>query len=108
MPRERSDWLGEHKDSHRELTVPKLLEKAMAMGKAVVSTPAGVNGIPVVNGENAVIEAEAQAFAAAIESLSRNAPKRADLERSARRFALQFDWKEVGIRQSTLYRKLTG
>jgi hypothetical protein len=33
LPRELSDWLVEYKDSHRELTVPKLLEKAVEMGK---------------------------------------------------------------------------
>jgi transposase InsO family protein len=33
LPRELSDWLVEYKDSHRELTVPKLLEKAEEMGK---------------------------------------------------------------------------
>ena len=29
LPRDLSDWLVEYKDSHRELTVPKLLEKAV-------------------------------------------------------------------------------
>lgn len=33
LPRDLSDWLVEYKDSHRELTVPKLLEKAVELGK---------------------------------------------------------------------------
>jgi transposase InsO family protein len=38
LPRELCDWLVEHKDEHRELTVPKLIEKALELGKVPEGT----------------------------------------------------------------------
>ncbi len=53
----------------------KILE-AMAAGKAVVTTTIGAEGIDVTDGVNAIVADDADAFAAAIESLLRD-PERA-------------------------------
>lgn len=83
----------------------KVLE-AMAMAKVVVSTPAGVNGIPVEHGKNAVVAEDPRDLALEIESLSRNADRRRCIGANARAFALRFDWKEVGKEQARVYRDL--
>src|SRR4029077_19259068 len=49
----------------------KILE-AMAMGKAIVSTPAGVNGLDLTAGEDFVLVKKAGEIAQAIESLLEN------------------------------------
>ncbi|HTM49809.1 MAG TPA: glycosyltransferase [Bryobacteraceae bacterium] len=86
----------------------KILE-AMAMGKAIVSTPAGVNGLELENGKDVVIAGSAPAMAAAIRALIENPPRRQALERNARRKAEQrFDWNEIARRQSRLWNLIRG
>jgi GT2 family glycosyltransferase/glycosyltransferase involved in cell wall biosynthesis len=73
----------------------KVLE-AMAMGRVVVSTPAGVNGLDVTPGEDVIVEASGEALAAAINALSGDPDRRYDIERRARTTALRFDWAVIG------------
>jgi GT2 family glycosyltransferase len=83
----------------------KILE-AMAMGKAVVSTPAGVNGLDLTPGEDFVLAKDASEMAVEIEDLLRNQGKRRRLEAAARRrVERDFDWDVIARRQAELYRK---
>ena len=84
----------------------KIME-AMAMGKAIVSTPGGVNGLDVRPGEDLVVAATAQEFAAAIVRLSQDAGERKRLELAARRTAEQkYGWDAIALRQAELYESL--
>jgi glycosyltransferase involved in cell wall biosynthesis len=83
----------------------KVLE-AMAMGRAVVSTPAGINGLDLENGKDVIVTATAQEMAGAIEELSNHPERRREIERNARETALAYDWCEIGASQSALYDQL--
>jgi GT2 family glycosyltransferase/glycosyltransferase involved in cell wall biosynthesis len=83
----------------------KVLE-AMAMGRAVVSTPAGINGLDLENGKDVIVTASAQEMAAAIEELSHHPERRREIERNARNAALAYDWREIGAHQCALYDQL--
>ena len=70
--------------------------EAMAMGKAVVSTTVGAEGLPVVAGEHALIADEPQAFADAVLTLLRDTTARRRMESSARSLVVQnYDWSAV-------------
>ena len=83
----------------------KVLE-AMAMGKVVVSTPAGVNGLDLRHGEDVIVAADAQTMAREIALLSRDAQRREAISRRARERALEFDWQGIARKQNDLYRQL--
>lgn len=80
----------------------KVLE-AMAMGRVVVTTAAGMNGLDLSPGEDVVLVDGAAEMATAIGQLSDDAERRHEMERRARRTALRFDWKEIGKDQAALY-----
>jgi sugar transferase (PEP-CTERM/EpsH1 system associated) len=70
--------------------------EAMSMGKAVVSTTVGAEGLPVVDGRDAIIADEPRAFATAVLSLLRDAKRRHAIERAARSLVVeQYDWSAV-------------
>ena len=76
----------------------------MAMGKAVISTPAGVNGLDLTPGRDFVLVQTAKEMAAAIESLLADDARRAEIERAARiRVERDFSWDHIARRQSELY-----
>jgi glycosyltransferase involved in cell wall biosynthesis len=81
----------------------KILE-AMAMGKAIVSTTAGINGLDLVSGRELIVADGAEAFAAAIRRLLRD---RAGIETAAREAALRFDWRAMGREQERVYESLS-
>jgi glycosyltransferase involved in cell wall biosynthesis len=84
----------------------KVLE-AMAMGKAVVSTPAGVNGLDLTPGEDFVLVRTAQEMADAIEKLLTQPAGRAHIEAAARaRVERDYSWDSIARAQSALYREL--
>jgi GT2 family glycosyltransferase/glycosyltransferase involved in cell wall biosynthesis len=84
----------------------KVLE-AMAMGKAVVSTPAGVNGLDLIPGEDFVLVHTAREMAAAIENLLAAPAERARIETAARaRVERDYSWDTIARAQSALYREL--
>jgi sugar transferase (PEP-CTERM/EpsH1 system associated) len=71
--------------------------EAMSMGKAVVSTTVGAEGLPVVGGTHALIADEPRAFADAVVSLLRDTTRRTALERAARSLVVDhYDWSAVG------------
>jgi glycosyltransferase involved in cell wall biosynthesis len=84
----------------------KIIE-AMAMGKAVVSTPGGVNGLDVQPGGDVVVADTAQAFADAIVRLTHDTGERKKLELRARRTAEQkYSWDSIAKLQANLYESL--
>jgi sugar transferase (PEP-CTERM/EpsH1 system associated) len=71
--------------------------EAMAMGKAIVSTTIGAEGLPIESGKNIVLADEAEAFAAQIINLLRNSAKRYDLGCAARQLVEErYSWNSVG------------
>ena len=85
----------------------KILE-AMAMGKAIVSTPAGVNGLDVTPGEEFVLVRDDIEMAHAIAWLLAEPSERRRLEAAARRRAEQYGWERIAQAQAELYRDLCG
>jgi len=70
--------------------------EAMAMGKAVVSTTVGAEGLPVTDGEHVLLADTAPAFAGAIVSLVRDGQQRRALEDAGRALVVQrYDWSAV-------------
>jgi glycosyltransferase involved in cell wall biosynthesis len=79
----------------------KVLE-AMAMGKAVVSTPAGVNGLDLSPGTDIVVTED---MAAAITELLDNPARRRAIEVAARHTVERdFGWDPIARKQAELYR----
>ena len=86
----------------------KILE-AMAMGKAIVSTSAGVHGLDLEPGRDVVVAATAEEFAAAVRSLLLDPERRRTLERQARATVERlYGWDAIARRQAELYRDLLG
>ena len=70
--------------------------EAMAMGKAVVSTVIGAEGLPVTSDEQLVLADGPVEFARSVLDLLRNRDRRRRLERAARALVLdRFDWSVV-------------
>jgi GT2 family glycosyltransferase/glycosyltransferase involved in cell wall biosynthesis len=83
----------------------KVLE-AMAMGRAVVSTPAGINGLDLRHGIDVLVTRSPAEMAEKIEWLSGDAGARKKIERAARQTALLYDWREIARHQLDLYAQL--
>jgi sugar transferase (PEP-CTERM/EpsH1 system associated) len=67
--------------------------EAMAMGKAVVSTTIGAEGLPVTDGHHLLIADSPAAFAARTLDVLRNLPQRRRLEESSRALVVaRYDW----------------
>jgi GT2 family glycosyltransferase len=83
----------------------KVLE-AMAMGRAIVSTPAGVNGLEVSPGRDVIVTESAAEMAEKIIALSADPAARKSIESRARETALRYDWREIARAQASLYETL--
>jgi glycosyltransferase involved in cell wall biosynthesis len=84
----------------------KILE-AMAMGKAIVSTPAGIHGLELAAGSDVIVTANAGEMATAIQQLLGDPARRLEIERRARRTAEHdFGWDAIARRQERLFRDL--
>ncbi|MBY0507322.1 MAG: glycosyltransferase family 4 protein [Bryobacteraceae bacterium] len=82
----------------------KVLE-AMAMERAVVSTPSGAGGLGLVDGESIVLGATPQEFALGILRLLENDAERHAIARAGRRIAQEsFGWQALGERQAALWK----
>lgn len=68
--------------------------EAMAMGKALVSTSIGAEGLSFQNGRDLLLADDASSFTEAI-LLLRDAPVRRKFEQAAVQLAAQFDWSVV-------------
>jgi GT2 family glycosyltransferase/glycosyltransferase involved in cell wall biosynthesis len=83
----------------------KILE-AMAMGKAVIGTSAGVNGLGLTPGSDFLLAHGAEEMAAHIESVFADPAARRLIEAAARRrVERDFGWDAIARRQSALYRE---
>lgn len=70
--------------------------EAMSMGKAVVTTTIGAEGLPVTSGTHTLVVDEPRTFADAIVSLLRDTSRRQALERAARSLVMEhYDWSAV-------------
>jgi glycosyltransferase involved in cell wall biosynthesis len=70
--------------------------EAMAMGKAIVSTAVGAEGLPVTDGRDVLIADEPRAFASAVVALLRDVDRRRALEQAARALVVErYDWSAV-------------
>jgi glycosyltransferase involved in cell wall biosynthesis len=68
--------------------------EAMSMGKAVVSTSVGIEGLPVRNGEHVVVADSPEDFARGVVTLLKDCSARRRLEISARQFVQDnFNWE---------------
>lgn len=69
--------------------------EAMAMGKAVISTSIGAEGLDVHNGSDIILADEPAAFANAIVRLTREPGLRRQYELAAVKLASHYDWSNV-------------
>jgi hypothetical protein len=77
------------------------------MGKAIVSTPPGINGLDLEAGKHFALVRSATEMASAIESLLDDECSRALIERTSRRQVEEsFGWNRIARLQSELYRSL--
>jgi GT2 family glycosyltransferase/glycosyltransferase involved in cell wall biosynthesis len=84
----------------------KILE-AMAMGKAIVSTEAGIHGLELGRGTDVVVTDSAEAMAAAITRLLDDPAERAKIQAHARQTAEQvYGWDAIAREQKKLYENL--
>ena len=81
--------------------------EAMAMGKAIVSTTGGVNGLDLTPGQDVIIENNPDKFARAIERLLESPEERAAIGRQARATVeARFNWDTIAAAQAKMYREL--
>ncbi len=84
----------------------KIME-AMAMGKAIVSTEAGVHGLDLERGSDLIVADSPDQMAAEITRLLSRAEDRVALERQARWTAERlYDWDAIARQQKELYDQL--
>ncbi|HEY0757685.1 MAG TPA: glycosyltransferase family 4 protein [Acidisarcina sp.] len=84
----------------------KVLE-AMALGRAVVSTTIGCEGLEVVPGEHLLIADDPAEFAAAVLGLLGDDTLRQRIVKSARRLVEdQYDWHAIGSKLAGVYHEL--
>jgi glycosyltransferase involved in cell wall biosynthesis len=84
----------------------KIME-AMAMGKAIVSTPAGINGLDLSPGRDVIVANTGAEMACEILSLLQDAARRQAIEHEARlTVERKFDWDLIARRQKQLYEEL--
>ncbi|MFN7920954.1 MAG: glycosyltransferase [Bryobacteraceae bacterium] len=85
----------------------KIME-AMAMGKAIVSTPAGINGLDDLrDGHDVIVSATAPEMAEAVARLLGDAKQRHAIEREARKTVERsYGWDAIAGRQRLLYEEL--
>ncbi len=81
--------------------------EAMAMGRAVVATTIGAEGLDVRDGEDIILADDATKFAESVVMLLRNVELRRRYERAAALSAARFDWPAVASKfEDVLERQL--
>jgi len=93
---------------HGSGTRLKIFE-AMAMGKAVVSTTLGAEGLPVTHGKNILIADQPGEFASAVVRVLRDPELAAGLGRAARALVeQQFTWEAAASQFETILEETVG
>jgi glycosyltransferase involved in cell wall biosynthesis len=82
--------------------------EAMAMGKAIVSTAIGAEGLDVHDGQNIILSEESEDFARKIIGLLNNKAVRERLGQAAIQTASKYDWSMVADRFEEVLRRLSG
>ncbi|MBS1827957.1 MAG: glycosyltransferase [Acidobacteria bacterium] len=84
----------------------KIME-AMAMRKAIVSTPAGINGLNLTHNHDVSVVETGPQMAAEISRLIHDPAARRRMEQNARvTVEREFDWHAIGRKQAELYERL--
>jgi len=84
------------------------IPEAMAMGKAVVSTPVGAEGLPFCDGREIRIAEQPEEFAQAVVELLRNASRRNSIGTLAlKEVASQYSWDVVVDRLEEILEQVT-
>jgi glycosyltransferase involved in cell wall biosynthesis len=84
----------------------KIVE-AMAMGKAIVSTEAGIHGLDLARGADVIVANSGEEMAAAITQLLDSPHMRSALEQHARATAERvYGWPAMASAQKDLYNRL--
>ena len=85
----------------------KIME-AMAMAKAVVATPAGVNGLELLPGKDVLVASDGKEMAQSIRDLFNDPFKRKAIELAARQTVdRDYSWDKIAEVQKELYEKLS-
>jgi sugar transferase (PEP-CTERM/EpsH1 system associated) len=80
--------------------------EALAMGKAVVSTTVGAEGLPLEDGKHILLADDAGAFALRVIELLEDAERRRELGRAGRDYVVRdFGWEKVGEVFASICRK---
>lgn len=82
--------------------------EAMAMGKSVISTSIGAEGLEVQSGRDLVLADDASSFANAVLLLLHDDMRRRSLEQSAVQLAAQYDWSRVVLQFADVLSKVAG
>jgi sugar transferase (PEP-CTERM/EpsH1 system associated) len=83
--------------------------EALAMGKAVVSTTVGAEGLPLTPGNHFLQEDDPAGFAGAVVSLLRDPGRRASLGLAGRRLVeTRYSWAQVAGQFEALYEEVLG
>ncbi|MFC1863726.1 glycosyltransferase [Thermodesulfobacteriota bacterium] len=82
----------------------KILD-SMAMGKAIVSTSIGCEGLHVSDGENILIADDPKSFADKIIKVLTNPSIRINLEKNARKHSQSYDWDQIVEKQEIVYQE---
>jgi glycosyltransferase involved in cell wall biosynthesis len=78
----------------------------MAMGKAIVSTEAGIHGLELARGQDVIVAGTGAEMADAITKLLDHPEQRIAIEQHARRSAEQsYSWDAIAEQQAALYRE---
>lgn len=82
--------------------------EAMAVGKAVVSTTVGAEGLDVTHGEDILLADDAASFAESVKSLLRDVSRRESLGRAAAALAARYDWSVIARRFEDVLARAAG
>ena len=82
--------------------------EAMAVGKSVVSTTVGAEGLDVTHGEDILLADDAESFAESVTSLLRDTTRRENLGRAAVALAARYDWSVIARRFEEVLARAAG
>lgn len=82
--------------------------EAMAVGKAVVSTRVGAEGLDVHHGRDILLAAEPREFARAVVTMLESGEARRPYEQAARDLASQYDWTVIANRFAEVLERAVG
>jgi len=83
----------------------KILD-TMAMGKAIVSTSVGCEGLNIANRRNIMVADDPKSFSESVIELLNDAKMRGEIEKEARDLAKTYDWGRMVEKQEAVYQHL--